>query len=150
MPVGVRNVCSWVKTRSERHRVEAKQMTQAVYFLPSQRAARNRGQSASTGRLSGFFAVSSLASTLGPAERPERSHDAHTRTNSSGRIAVRSGLIPTMFITRVRLWGVRSAPFRSRHWATASLESGSHPSASSAWLNGCSTVSRRTRVACGF
>src|SRR3981189_951129 len=38
---------------------------------------------------------------------------------------------------------VRSAPFRSRHWATASLESVSHPSASSVWR----TDARRFRGA---
>ena len=55
-----------------------------TFFLP-RRTARNRRRSASTRRFEHIFSVSGLVSIWGHAERPERSHDAHDGTNSSGQ-----------------------------------------------------------------
>ena len=57
-------------------------------------------------RLSIFCGIGSgvnPGTTLSHAERLERSHGARNVTRPQTRIAARNGLIPTMFITRVRL-----------------------------------------------
>jgi hypothetical protein len=76
-----------------------------TFFLP-QKTARNEWRSTSTRPLS-IFAVSSLESTLAQPRATLsdlNGHTARTTTHAPHAwIAARSGLIPTMFITRVRL-----------------------------------------------
>ena len=75
-------------------------------FLPENLRA-NRWRSTSTRPFEQVFAVASLWSTLAQSRATLRDRNGHTaRTTaraSHARIATRSGLMPTMFITRVRL-----------------------------------------------
>src|SRR5687767_15919596 len=75
-------------------------------FLPP-KAARNRGRSASTRRFEHTFAVSGLESIQAQARATLSDLNGHTMRITAralhARIATRSGLMPTMFITRVRV-----------------------------------------------
>src|SRR6266446_5221610 len=75
-------------------------------FLPPT-TARNRGPSASTRRSEHIFALSIPESTRAQARVTLSELNGHTMRITAravhARIATRSGLMPTMFITRVRL-----------------------------------------------
>src|SRR6266436_770909 len=75
-------------------------------FLPP-KTARNRGPSASTRRSEHIFALSIPESTRAQARVTLSELNGHTMRITAravhARIATRSGLMPTMFITRVRL-----------------------------------------------
>jgi hypothetical protein len=75
--------------------------------FPPPKTARNRGRSASTRRFEHIFAVSSLESTRAQLRATLSDLNGHTMGITAralhARIATRSGLMPTMFITRVRL-----------------------------------------------
>jgi hypothetical protein len=75
--------------------------------FPPPKTARNRGRSASTRRSEHIFAVSNPESTRAQARATLSDLNGHTMRITAralhARIAARSGLMPTMFITRVRL-----------------------------------------------
>src|SRR5467141_2106411 len=75
--------------------------------FPPPKTARNRGRSASTRRSEDIFALSSPESTRAQARATLSDLNGHTMRITArtlhARIATRSGLMPTMFITRVRL-----------------------------------------------
>src|SRR5450432_2930947 len=76
-------------------------------FFPPPKTARSRGGSASTRRFEHIFAVASLESTRAQPRATLSDLNGHTMRITAralqARIATRSGLMPTMFITRVRL-----------------------------------------------
>src|SRR5882724_13716268 len=75
--------------------------------FPPPKTARKRGRSASTRRSEHIFALSSPESTRAQARATLSDLNGHTMRITAraphARIATRSGLMPTMFITRVRL-----------------------------------------------
>src|SRR3981189_2317824 len=75
--------------------------------FPPPKTARNRERSASTRRSEQIFALSSPESTRAQARATLSDLNDHTMRVPAravhARIAIRSGLMPTMFITRVRL-----------------------------------------------
>jgi hypothetical protein len=75
--------------------------------FPPPKTARNRGRPASTRRSEDIFALSSPESTRAQARTTLSDLNGHTMRIAAralhARIATKSGLMPTMFITRVRL-----------------------------------------------
>src|SRR2546425_191437 len=76
-------------------------------IFSSPKTARNQGRSTPTRPSVHIFSVSSLESTRTQPRATQSDLNGHTARTTAraphARIATRSGLMPTMFITRVRL-----------------------------------------------
>src|SRR5882757_5956920 len=88
---------------------------------------------------------------LGPALSDLNGHTARTTVHApQARIAARSGLIPTMFITRVRLYASTCSAISVATFGSVFIRKCVAPIRIFSVPNGCSTVSRRVRIASGF
>src|SRR5882757_3625842 len=87
---------------------------------------------------------------LGPALSDLNGHTARTTVHApQARIAARSGLIPTMFIRRVRLYESACSAISVATFGSVFIRKCVAPIRIFSAPNGCSTVSRRVRIASG-